>query len=117
MSLVGVQRQFNIGVLGRVSFRDITINLTGPICTCTEQAITWGIKTVEGGYFNLYFTCRECKTHLNVPHKKLIAHYRFDTPYPADRPRPKDPDPEPTPTPPPSSKPLSLFEQLKKDDA
>jgi hypothetical protein len=70
-------------------FKRLSINLTGPICTCKKQGLTWGITINPNGGHGLEIACVECKTRLNVPNSKFVAAFNLDVPYPADVPEKK----------------------------
>ena len=54
-------------------FKDITINLTGPICSCREQALSWWPDKDEKGRPTLVLKCKTCATKLIVSNEKFIA--------------------------------------------
>lgn len=74
-------------------FKDITINLTGPICSCREQALSWWPDKDEKGRPTLVLKCKTCATKLIVSNEKFIAGWSLDTPYPGKKkeepPKPK----------------------------
>jgi hypothetical protein len=72
-------------------FKDITINLTEPVCTCEEKNLSWGFSTDNKSVF---IRCETCKTLVFIPREKLTGNFHFDEPYPADlkpsqKPKPK----------------------------
>jgi len=63
-------------------FKNITINLTEPICTCPELDLSWYI--IPGSEQGLRIYCKTCKVELNVPNKSFLAHFKLDKSYPKD---------------------------------
>ncbi len=67
-------------------FKRLTIELTGPICTCAEQKLTWGIvlhKKADGASAHgLRVRCGTCLTVLEVPPAKFLACFSLDQKYP-----------------------------------
>ena len=65
-------------------FEKIVIKLSGPICTCHEQGLSWSVtRRQDGGRSALVVYCESCKTELHVPHEKFGAGFSLETPYPA----------------------------------
>lgn len=62
-------------------FERIDIRLAGPICSCEEQDLGWGIRLEDKGA-GLEITCRKCGTRLIVPHSKFGAAFVLRVPYP-----------------------------------
>ena len=58
-------------------FKKLSIRLSGPICQCKAQDLTWGM--ISPG---IYIKCNSCNTVLNVGEKSLIASFDLDKPYP-----------------------------------
>jgi hypothetical protein len=54
-------------------FDRIDIHLRGPICSCDEQNIGWGITPGPG----LELSCKTCGTKLSVPNKQFTARFVF----------------------------------------
>jgi len=63
-------------------FKKITINLAGPICSCEEMDISWGIWNDVKGNPGLSLTCKKCETQLKIPNNKFVANFNVDVPYP-----------------------------------
>lgn len=81
--------------------KDITINLTGPICNCESFDLGWGIMTEgRGERANFKVVCHSCKTMLTIPVQQLIATFTMEQSYP------KEPD---------TKNPFKLL-SFKKDD-
>lgn len=59
-------------------FKRIDILLSGPICSCDEQNLSWAIG--EGP--SLFLNCKTCDTKLNVPNSKFVARFVLDKKYP-----------------------------------
>ena len=68
-------------------FKHITINLSGPICSCEEEHLIWGMGVTEDRQIIFEVYCRRCGVRLMVPYDSLKAKYHLDVPYP------KVPDP------------------------
>lgn len=66
-------------------FKEIEIKLTGPICDCAEQNISWHIINGPG----LGLKCKTCETELRVPNSKFMARFNLDKPYPGKKDEPK----------------------------
>lgn len=66
-------------------FKNITINLTGPICSCAKQNISFQIWINKSGFPGLILVCKDCTTELVVPHSNFIGKFNLDNPYPADQ--------------------------------
>lgn len=58
-------------------YKNITINLSGPICSCIECNLKWDI-----GSNYAKFSCLTCNIQLIVPFDKLAYHFKLDKPYP-----------------------------------
>lgn len=65
-------------------FKNISINLTGPICSCEFEDLSWGPHPVENGY-GLTLSCIRCGTKLVVSREKFRALFSFDKGYPKPR--------------------------------
>lgn len=67
-------------------FKGIVIELTGPLCTCAEQALAWGPilkRTADGKTaYGLQVSCKTCGTTLEVPNEKFVASFDLDVAYP-----------------------------------
>jgi len=62
-------------------FNRIVIELSGPICGCDEQDLSWNVPLDEDGKTSLEITCRTCKSSLKVGSKYFKAAFKLDTPY------------------------------------
>lgn len=71
-------------------FKRITINLSGPICSCERQNISWGIWLDDKNQAGLTLTCKDCNTQLKIPNSKFVAGITSDVPYPADKKKEKE---------------------------
>ena len=62
-------------------FKNITINLTGPLCSCNDgKLLNWcpGQEVVKGKVqWTLILGCDGCGTKLVVSEKKLVAQFSF----------------------------------------
>lgn len=65
-------------IAGDEMFKDITINLDGPICKCTQDP-NWGIEYDDKKNPCLYIRCPECKIKLSIPNKKFIAGFNYSS--------------------------------------
>lgn len=63
-------------------FKRIDINLTGPICNCVEQNLSWNPYVDLENKFGLKIWCKTCNTVLTIPNSKFTASMKLDTPYP-----------------------------------
>ncbi len=63
-------------------FKNIGINLTGPICSCDKQNLIWGIFTDEENSPGLIITCKNCKTNLKIHNRQFKAYFKLDKGYP-----------------------------------
>jgi len=59
-------------------FKRIEIRLTGPICDCEEENLSWAPSSTVG----LIIKCKTCQTILNIPHEKFVGRFIFDKSYP-----------------------------------
>lgn len=59
-------------------FKNLTINLSAPICSCTPQEYSWGIGFNIDCRTELHLTCKGCKTELIIPNKKFVAEFNID---------------------------------------
>ena len=59
-------------------FKNVSINLKGPICSCQQQSLSWGIA--KGGDLNIQ--CDTCKAMLTIAHDGFVAHFKLDEQYP-----------------------------------
>lgn len=66
-------------------FKRLEIRLTGPICSCANQDLQWGLSQKENQSATLWIRCRTCGAteHVSSPH--LVASYAFDVLYPVQR--------------------------------
>lgn len=78
-------------------FKRVTIEMSGPICSCEDDGthpgnciLTWTPTPTAG----LTLRCSVCGATLHVPHEKFRAAFKFDTPYPK---KAKAPEPKPAP--------------------
>lgn len=58
--------------------KNISINLTGPICKCEKQHLGWGMYT-DGG---MRIFCNTCSVEVKIPHMQLLAYFTLDVGYP-----------------------------------
>ena len=58
-------------------FKDITINLSGPICKCDEENLAWFLSLDR-----MYISCNNCKIELCIPINKMYHSFNLDKPYP-----------------------------------
>lgn len=70
-------------------FKKIDIKLSGPICSCDEQSIAWGLPSDDKGLVGLSLTCKLCNTKLLIPNSKFLAGFSLDRPYPGIKEEPK----------------------------
>jgi hypothetical protein len=63
-------------------FKRAKFELTGPICRCEEQKLSWGIANDGEGRYGLEITCKTCGAKLSVPHAQFVGGFWLDTPYP-----------------------------------
>jgi hypothetical protein len=61
-------------------FKDITINLTEPICNCEEKKLRFGFTNDD----SIYIRCTICETRINVSKQHFVGSFHLDRPYPAD---------------------------------
>lgn len=63
--------------------KNITINITEPICKCEVQNLAWDCLSVP----NIFVVhCLVCKTQLQVKIKEsLVAHFKLDKLYPKSK--------------------------------
>ena len=66
-------------------FKWITVHLTGPICNCEEQNLSWSISDDKDNQPQLSIECLTCKTVLTVPNEKFTACVDLDKPYPGNK--------------------------------
>ena len=76
-------------------FKKIQILLTGPICSCDKQDLSWGLGHDGGGRSTLTITCKLCETGILVPNKKFVAGFTLDERYPDDKSGSEKSEPEP----------------------
>lgn len=69
-------------------FKDLNINLTGPICQCKEQDLYWNIE-MNNGSPRIVIYCKTCSGMLVVSNQQLKAHFVLDKPYPGKAVEPK----------------------------
>lgn len=67
-------------------FKNITINLTAPICKCRVQKLSWTIYKDEKQNSCLSISCETCKTQLKIPYEQFLGHFALDNPYPGPEP-------------------------------
>jgi len=83
-------------------FKDISINLTGPICRCHEQKLRFAITRRR----NAIIFCPTCGMRIDVPADQFYGQFILDTPYPANV--------KPKPRPKPKAKPNNDFPEFKR---
>lgn len=62
-------------------FKNISINLKGPICKCEKQDLTWGWYQEEK-WHGLFVRCEICSVVLRIPPTQLVARILFEVGYP-----------------------------------
>jgi len=60
-------------------FKNITINLSEPICSCNEQNLKWIISATD---WSAQFICKTCNVKLTIPMEKLFYSFKLDKDYP-----------------------------------
>ena len=65
-------------------FKNVTINLTGPICNCETYNLTWSIWMDEKNRPGLAIICKSCKTKLFVQNEKFLGYLILEKGYPGD---------------------------------
>lgn len=91
-------------------FKQICIELVGPICNCKKQNLAWSL--LWGNISSVTFLsifCKTCGTQLTVPPDQLFAYFKLDKPYPESV--LSNPEPENDQ----QSKNDPFFEKLEKD--
>ena len=72
--------------------RDLSINLTEPICGCSMEHLAWDIRP---GDRTFVMVCRKCSKRLETPYGSLKAGFHLTEPIVIDNTRlfggPKDP--------------------------
>ena len=63
-------------------FQNAVLNLSGPICRCDKEDLSWSIFRADEGGHGVTIECRTCGTKLVVAHKHFVACFRFDEGYP-----------------------------------
>jgi len=63
-------------------FSRIQIQLTGPICDCDVQDLSWWISRDGDGRSGLVVECNGCGCELRIPNKRFKACFQLDKPYP-----------------------------------
>ncbi len=63
-------------------FKNITINLSGPICSCKKKDLAWTVNHLHG----LEIWCKVCGIKISVPKTHFRAGCDLDVPYPDDAP-------------------------------
>jgi hypothetical protein len=68
----------------KTMFKNITINLDGPICRCKDMNLTFGI-TVDMDYSCRFIVqCKDCRVTISVPYNALKGNFKLDKPYNGD---------------------------------
>jgi hypothetical protein len=75
------------------------LHLSGPICKCLEQNLSWAITFTTGEVkkAGLKIICSTCKTTLEIPNSEFKARIVLKEPYPGKQ----VPEPEVLKNPPP----------------
>ncbi len=63
-------------------FKNIGINLAGPICKCESQNLIWGIVADKDLEILLYISCATCSVKIQVPYKQIFAYFNLEKKYP-----------------------------------
>lgn len=63
-------------------FKNVTIRMAGPICTCKSEKLGWHIRFERGSGISLVIQCKLCDTSLIIPNEKFVANFDFDVQYP-----------------------------------
>lgn len=71
-------------------FKNISINLTAPICQCELEKLSWQIFLDPEGKCGLMVQCQTCKSTLTVPNSQFRAFFVFDSKYPGKKELPKE---------------------------
>lgn len=58
-------------------FKNITINLEYPICSCNAFDLSWSIWLDEKNHPGLDIECRLCRAKLRIPNSSFKAHFSF----------------------------------------
>ncbi|MEY4722757.1 MAG: hypothetical protein RLZZ324_270 [Candidatus Parcubacteria bacterium] len=66
-------------------FKRVIIELTGPICNCPSENLSWGFGCDRDGKLEMTLECLTCHGKLVVPEEKLGALFRLDVRYPVDQ--------------------------------
>lgn len=72
-------------------FKHVTIHLSGPICKCATENLSWGVHVdappavlsaaAPTAAMALVVTCNTCRTQLKVPQPEFTATFALATPY------------------------------------
>jgi len=63
-------------------FKNISINLTGPICKCESQDLGWGIELDKDSRVCLVVFCKICHTKIHIPNQQFVAYFSLEKGYP-----------------------------------
>ncbi len=63
-------------------FKRIVIKLSGPICTCEVQDLSWALSGGFGVKHSLVIQCNTCQTSLHVGPSKFVAAFDLEVDYP-----------------------------------
>lgn len=66
----------------RSMFKNIKIELEGPICSCEKQNLEWYFNSNPDNYADLNIWCKSCNTKLKIPHTMLLAYINLEKKYP-----------------------------------
>lgn len=69
----------------RKVFKRIDIRLTGPICSCDTENLSWQTAIDQNRYSVLVISCGTCGTFLNIGNKAFGACFKLDKQYPNPR--------------------------------
>lgn len=72
-------------LLGNSMFKNVEINIAGPICSCEEENLQWST-----GQNCLTIVCGTCNTQLFIPQKKFVAAFNLERGYPIRKTKKED---------------------------
>ena len=64
-------------------FKGVEIQLTGPLCSCKEMNLNWGIIRRGEKDHDLLITCGTCKHVTIIDNDSFLVRFKPDIPYPA----------------------------------